>query len=576
MIRRYLGMVKEWSLNELYKYSIYRRLIWCFVYVFVLPILLIGGYNAVYSFSQNGRTAKAFLQESSSQIANNVSYYMFSHMNLLEEVAMNQEIVNDLMIYRDADWSKKSDIENHIRLVLGSTFGSSGAINACELVSVNRSYFYYPSPVSNGDFATSKLLSKETEQVRIKVIPKEVPSDPNSYVILTRGIYSERGVCVGNIVTALDLSYFNKVCYENVTNLLNEVMIIDENNIIISASNEEQVGAVFSEDKMLSISISQPISNTNLTIVNHIALQTLLKSALIQLGITLFTAVLFAVLALGSAILFAKSITGPINRLMEEMKKPEVEKFVEDDGDDEYHAVIEGFNKMSRNLVKALQRQYEIKLQETKLRELQKEAELSALQQQINPHFLYNTLESIYWNGQLKGDEEISEIVDALGNYLRVIIIKGREYITIENEVESVNNYIFLQNKRFGNRITNHWDVSMSMRHTKIIKLAIHPIVEDVISANLDDLETRIDIGISIVEELDTICVTMTENAVEYFLSLVGKTEVNTRGINSVDERLRLYYGNAFGVVLDKGSGEIRITMPVYEDGGSEGIKQYG
>ena len=576
MIRRCLGIIKEWSLNELYKHSIYRRLIWCFVYVFVLPILLIGGYNAVYSFSQNGRTARAFLQESSSQIANNVSYYMFSHMNLLEEVAMNQEIVNDLMIYRDADWNKKSDIENHIRLVLGSTFGSSGAINACELVSVNRSYFYYPSPVSNGDFAASRLLSKEAEQVLIKVTPKEIPSDPNSYVILTRGIYSDRGVCVGNIVAALDLSYFNKVCYENVTNLLNEVMIIDENNIIISASNEEQVGSVFSEDKMLSISISQPISNTNLTVVNHIALQTLLKSALIQLGITLFTAVLFAVLALGSAILFAKSITGPINRLMEEMKKPEVEKFVEDDGDDEYHAVIEGFNIMSRNLVKALQRQYEIKLQETKLRELQKEAELSALQQQINPHFLYNTLESIYWNGQLKGDEEISEIVDALGNYLRVIIIKGREYITIENEVESVNNYIFLQNKRFGNRITNHWDVSMSMRHTKIIKLAIHPIVEDVISANLDDLETRIDIGISIVEELDTICVTMTENAVEYFLSLLGKTEVNTRGINSVDERLRLYYGNAFGVVLDRESGEIRITMPVYKDGGSEGIKQYG
>ncbi|MFT3985246.1 MAG: histidine kinase [Lachnospiraceae bacterium] len=569
-------MIKEWSLNELYKHSIYRRLIWCFAYVFVLPILLIGGYNAVYSFSQNEKTARIFLKESSSQIANNVSNYMFSHMNLLEEVAMNQEIVNDLMIYKDADWNKKSEIENHIRLVLDSTFGSGGAINACELVSVNRSYFYYTSPVSNGDFATSKLLSKEAEQVLIKVTPKEIPSDPDSYVILTRGIYSEREVCVGNIVTALDLSYFNKVCYENVTNLLNEVMIIDENNIIISASNEEQVGSVFQEDKMMSISISQPISSTNLTIVNHIALQTLLKSALIRLGITLFTAILFAVLALSSAILFAKSITSPINCLMEEMKKPGVEKFVEDDGDDEYHTVIEGFNKMSRDLVRALQLQYEIKLQETKLRELQKEAELSALQQQINPHFLYNTLESIYWNGQLKGDEEISEIVDALGNYLRVIMIKGREYITIENEVESVNNYVFLQNKRFGNRITNQWDVSMSMRHTKIIKLVIHPIVEDVISANLDDLETRIDIGISIVEKFDTICVTMTENAVEYFLSLLGKTEVNTRGINSVDERLRLYYGNSFGVAMDREAGEIRIAIPVYKDSGNEGIKQYG
>ncbi|GEM_PF-1251606 len=573
MISRYLGKIKEWSLNKLYKHSIYRRLFWCFICVFVLPILLIGGYNAVYSFSKNEREAKAFLEESSAQIANNISYYMFSHMNLLEEVATNPEIINNLMTYKYADWNIKSDIENHIRLVLGSTFGASGAINACEMISLNYSYFYYPSPVSNGNFATSKLLSEEARQVLMTVSSKEVPSDRNSYVILTRGIFSGEDVCVGNIVAALNLSYFNKVCYENVTNLLNEVMIIDENNIIISASNEEQVGAAFNGDKVLSISISKSISNTNLTIVNHIALQTLLKSALIQFAITLFTAVLFAVLALIFAILFAKSITGPINRLMEEMKKTEVEKFVEDDGDDEYHTVIEGFNKMSGNLVEAMKRQYTIKLQETKLRELRKEAELSALQQQINPHFLYNTLESIYWNGQLEGDEEISEIVNALGNYLRVIIVKGREYVTIENEVESVNNYIFLQNKRFGSRIFNYWDVSLSLRHTKIIKLAIHPIVEDVISTNLDDIEGRITINISIAAESDTIRVVMTGQAVEYFLSLADNSDLDKRGINSVDERLSLYYGNAFGVVLNKEDGEIRVTMPVYKDNGSEGKK---
>ncbi len=573
MISRYLGKIKEQILNKLYKYSIYRRLIWCFICMFVLPILLIGGYNAVYSFSKNEQEAKIFLQESSAQIANNISYFMFSHMNLLEEVATNTEIVKDLTVYNYVDWNKKSDIENHIRLVLGSTFGASGAINACEMVTLNHTYFYYPSPVSNGDFTTSKLLSPEADRVLMKVSPKEVPSDRSSYVILTRGIFGSDNVCIGNIVAALDLSYFNKVCYENVTDLLNEVMIIDENNIIISASNEEQVGSVFGGDKVLSVSISKSIANTNLTIVNHIGMQTLLRSAFIQFGITLFTAVLFAVLALTFAILFTKSISGPVNRLMEEMNKTEVEKYVEDDGDDEYHTVIEGFNKMSGNLVEAIKRQYIIKLQETKLRELRKEAELSALQQQINPHFLYNTLESIYWNGQLEGDEDISEIVSALGNYLRVIIVKGREYVTIENEVESVNNYIFLQNKRFGNRIQNSWDVSLSLRLVKIIKLAIHPIVEDVISTNLDDIESQIELNISIAEEFDTIRVVMTGHAVEYFLSLAGNPNRDTRGISSVDERLTLYYGDAYGVVLNNRQGEIKVTMPVYKNDQGEGKK---
>jgi two-component system sensor histidine kinase YesM len=298
-------------------------------------------------------------------------------------------------------------------------------------------------------------------------------------------------------------------------------------------------------------------------------MKTLLRSAFIQLGLTLFTAVIFALLALAIAILFADSINRPINSLMIEMSKPEVNKFIEDHGDDEYHKVIEGFNKMSGHIVEAIQGQYKLKLQETELRALRKEAELSALQQQINPHFLYNTLESIYWNGQLKGDEEISEIVSAIGNYLRVIIDKGREYVTIDNEVESVNNYIFLQNKRFGNRIQKDWDVSVTQRNTKITKLVIHPIVEDVIVTNLNDIEDLIKVHIAITAIDNIVKVVLTGPAVDYYLQMLNTPIIEIKGVNSVDERLKLYYGDEFGVVLDV--NEIILKVPVYKDNGSVG-----
>lgn len=576
MIRNYIHNFIEQNLNKLYKYSIYRRLIWCFIYVFVLPILLIGGYNSIYSFIKNEHEAKLFLEESSAQIANNISYYLFFHMNLLDDVAMNPQIRNDLTIYKQVDWNKKSDIENRIRLIFGNAFGASGAINTCEMVSADESYFYYPSPVSNGDFSTSKLLSLEARNVLMTISPKDVPSDRNSYVILTRGIFSDEGICIGNIVAALDLNYFNKACYENVINLSNEVLILDENNIIVSASDEEQVGAMFLGDKFFSISISKSIPNTHLTIVNRMALQTLLKSALIELLITLFTAILFALLALTLALLFTKSISGPINRLMEEMNKPDVDKYIDDDGDDEYHTIIDGFNNMSSHIIEAIQGQYKMKLQETQLRELQKEAELSALQQQINPHFLYNTLESIYWSGQLEGNDDISEIVSALGNYLRVIIVKGREYVTIDSEVESVNNYIFLQNKRFGNRIITSWEVATTIRQTKITKLAIHPIVEDIISTNLDDIEGYIYVNITIYQDRDSILVVMKGAGVEYFLSLSHNPELDTRGVNSVDERLRLYYGDSYGVDFNLEMGTINVKMPVYREQESAGDEIYG
>lgn len=571
MVKTFIIKTKDRYLNQLYQYSIYRRLIWCFIYVFVLPILLIGSLNALYSFINNEQEAKVFLEESSVQIANNISYYVFFHMNLLDDVANNPQIINDLGIYEQVDWNMKSEIENRIRLVLGNAFGASGAINTCEMLSVKGSFFYYPSPVSNGDFESSSLLTTTADHVLMKVSKKDVVSDRDNYVILTRGIYNSEKECIGNIVTALELAYFNKACYENVTNLFNEVMIIDQEKKIVSASDVNQIGTMFEGDRFLSLSISKAIPNTNLTIVNRIAMQTLLKSALIQFGITLLMAVLFAVLALFVALLFTRSITSPINRLIEEMNKTDVDKYIEDFGEDEYHTVIDGFNQMNGHIVEAIQGQYKMELQETELRELQKEAELSALQQQINPHFLYNTLESIYWNGQLEGDEEISEIVSALGNYLRVIIVKGREYVTIENEVESVNNYIFLQNKRFGDRIENNWEVPISLRQTKITKLAIHPIVEDIISSNLDDIEGPIVLNVLIAEANDRLTVIMQGAAVEYFLKLAGSTDVEMRGVNSVNERLTLYYGEGFGVMLDVELGQISVMIPVYVETESAG-----
>ena len=563
MRKNYLIRLKEAIIKKLYNYSIYNRLMRSFIIAFVIPILLIGGFNGLYSFRKSEREAQVFLEESSKQISNNISYYLYYHMNLLDEVATNPQIISNLSIYESSDWNVKSDIENHIRLVIGHTFGASKAINACEIVTQKKSYFYYLSPVSNGNFKTSSILSQDARDVQMTVNRKEVPSDRNYYVILTREIFQNNEKSIGNIVAALDLSYFDKACYENVTNLLNEILIIDENNIIVSASNEELVRTEFREESFRVMSISTRIPNTKLTIVNQMPMATLLKSAIIQTGFTLVAALLFAFLSLFLVLLFTRSISSPIKTLIKEMNKPDVHKYIQDDGADEYHLIIDGFNQMNEHIVHAIEGQYEMQLQESELKELQKEAELSALQQQINPHFLYNTLESIYWNCQLEGEEEIGDIVNALSNYLRVIIDKGREDVTIEMEVESVNNYIFLQNKRFGNRVSVTWNVSKQMRSLKIIKLAIHPIVEDVLVANLNDIEEQIDATITITQDKQDIHVIMEGNAVTYFLGVKDDSLENMNGINSVDERLKLYFGEAYGVVLDEEISKINVCIPM-------------
>lgn len=551
-------------ISILRQYSIYKRLSWCFGIIFVLPIILIGGYNSVSSFHQNEKEAKTFLEDSSSQIINNISSYLYHHIELLNVVANNPDIINDLEVYKNEDWNTKSSIENHIRLVLGNTFGIGGAINTCELISTNGEYFYYPSPISSGDFYSSELLSKRASEVVSKIGKKEIPSDDRNYIILTRGIFNDEDKCVGNILTALNLEYFNKVCLENVNNLHNKVLILDENDYVISASGEDLVGTQFISNETKAMIISQQIPNTGLTIVNQIDYEILLKSASVEFVITLFMAIFLALIALIFAMIFTQSITGPINHLLHEMNKESINKYVEDSGNDEHHLMIEGFNKMNARIITALEKRYTLKLEESQLNALKKEAELSALQQQINPHFLYNTLESIYWNGQLEGDDEISDMVNALGNYLRAIIDKGREYVTILQEMESVNNYIFLQNKRFQNRITCHWEAAENILKYSILKLALQPIIEDIISESLDYIEDEIVFFVNITQEHNDICVRLYGRNITFFLQLKWEDKINMSGIQSVEERLSLYYGSDYGVSYNWNQKEIQLRLPIY------------
>lgn len=206
-----------------------------------------------------------------------------------------------------------------------------------------------------------------------------------------------------------------------------------------------------------------------------------------------------------------------------------------------------------------------MELEKSRLDRLKKEAELSALQKQINPHFLYNTLETIYWNGQYEGAEEISDMVIAVGNYFRTIISKGKEYTTVKEEVASVDNYLFLQNIRFGDRLFIRWDVIDKTGECRILKLVLQPVIEDMLNLLLETRRDKIILHIAVSgtdgDILFTICTDrMGESAVE------GGME-NMPGCLNVDQRLRLYFGADYGVSILE--SKIEILVPEGEDRGT-------
>ena len=133
----------------------------------------------------------------------------------------------------------------------------------------------------------------------------------------------------------------------------------------------------------------------------------------------------------------------------------------------------------------------------------QKIFELKALQAQINPHFLYNTLDSIHWMARAHHAPDISKMVSALGTFFRHSLNKGNEYTTIENELNQISSYVSIQKIRFEDKFDVVYDIDENLLHCTIVKLTIQPLVENSIIHGFDEIEEGGMITIRIYPEDD-------------------------------------------------------------------------
>jgi two-component system sensor histidine kinase YesM len=221
-----------------------------------------------------------------------------------------------------------------------------------------------------------------------------------------------------------------------------------------------------------------------------------------------------------------------------------------------------------------------------KVQALKRKAELRALQAQINPHFLYNTLNTITWQAADQGASEISVLSNSLGKFFRVSLSKGKEVITIQEEMEHVCSYLEIQKIRYKSKI--HYEISIpeEIRRMSVVKLVLQPLVENSLYHGIKMKENQGCIRISAVLQEDGFGVPSIKICVEDDGLGIGKerleqlneglsqciTDSNSGyGIYNVNERLKLYYGEAYGLTLESKSGEgtrAIIIIPAQDMGG--------
>ena len=188
---------------------------------------------------------------------------------------------------------------------------------------------------------------------------------------------------------------------------------------------------------------------------------------------------------------------------------------------------------------------------------LLRKTELNALQAQINPHFLYNTLDSIQWMCERGKNESAVRMVGALGKLFRISISRGHELIPIRDELKHVESYLIIQKYRYSDRFEYTFDVDESLGGYLCSKITLQPLVENAIYHGIEPLIDDGEIIISVKPDGDDILMTVSDNGVgmtaEQVEGLLKKERSDSSGIGikNVSDRIKIYFGDNYGVKVE-------------------------
>jgi two-component system sensor histidine kinase YesM len=228
---------------------------------------------------------------------------------------------------------------------------------------------------------------------------------------------------------------------------------------------------------------------------------------------------------------------------------------VENFGDGEVGAIGNRFIEMA-------QRNNQLNKRIVGLSLLEKEAELKALQAQINPHFLYNSLAAMYWLAKFDKCAEVAQMAESLSDIFKFTLNKGRDMITVAEEIKYIQKYIDIQNIRYNNRIQTFWDIDASLMNQKMLKLILQPLVENAIYHGLEPQLGEWKLNISGHAENGVMLFTVSDNGVGMDVS---SSLAHGFGINNVTERIRYKYGGEYGCDFQSSVGNgttVSVRIP--------------
>lgn len=273
------------------------------------------------------------------------------------------------------------------------------------------------------------------------------------------------------------------------------------------------------------------------------------------------------VLGIVFAVWLAKKLSSPINRL-----NRSITEVIRTGKKNEDPIVYEGdeIYQLEKNYDEMINRIFGLIEKNKEDMETQRKLELDTLQMQINPHFLYNTLDAIAWMAKIKKQSDIEKLVVNLARFFRISLHKGDKFITVGEEIELIMHFIEIELIRFPDKFTIEYNMPEEIAKFETLKLILQPMVENAIKHGISSLERMGHIVINVYGEGDSIVYEVIDDGIgfEPAEDIITKkrdpSKTGGYGLKNVDERIKLEYGAQYGVsISSKIGGGTKVTVRI-------------
>lgn len=318
---------------------------------------------------------------------------------------------------------------------------------------------------------------------------------------------------------------------------------------------------------------------TGWKIIGQVPLQEIVKEADSIRQLIIVSVALSILFAVSLHFFISSRLTRPLKLLKNKMKLAAsgfLESKVTPSGKDEIADLGRSFNIMLGKIKSLLE-------QNIREQEEIKKAELRALQAQINPHFLYNTLDSILWMAEAGKNDRVITLVESLSRLFRISLSKGRDWITLEKEIEHVHSYLVIQQMRYRDILDYEIETDPELRSCSVLKMTLQPIVENALYHGIKNKRGKGLITVSARKtETNELLLTVRDNGCGMTpekLEQLQRNLLNRRmpaetgeevsggfGLHNVHQRIKLFYGDQYGVRIDSVPQEgtiVTISIPM-------------